>query len=145
VKAAYLLDQTFNPKAAASTVEATEVYRAEGKAVISDDGKTTEWVIPKGTVVEGEEALLRVSTGQAEPVDEECSKACGMTPAQLVVAQRNYMSAMAGIRGKKDHELFMAGVIDGYEPGSTDDKPIYKPGKLWDKYQAALKAKTEDE
>lgn len=140
MKSAYLLDQTCN------IANAPDYYREVAKPVISADGKTTEWVIPKGTVVEGDEALLRVSTGQAEPVDEECSNACGMTPAQLVVAQRNYQSAMAGIRGKGDHELFMAGVIDGYEPGTTDEKPIYKPGKLWDKYQAALNAKkAEDE
>ncbi len=140
MKAAFLNDATCN------IVNAPEVYRNAAKPVVSADGKTTEWVIPRGTVVEGEEALLRVSTGQAEPIDEECSKACGMTPAQLAISQRNYLSAMAGIRGKKDHELFVAGVIDGYEPGTTDQNPIYKPGKLWDKYQAALQVKkAEDE
>jgi hypothetical protein len=138
VKAAYLLDQTCNIE------NAPEVYREAAHAVVSPGGQV-EWVIPRGTVVEGEEALLRVRTGQAKPIDEECAKACGLTAGELARCQREYMSAMAGIRGKKDQELFMAGVIDGYEPGTTDEKPIYKPGKLWDKYQAALAKKAEDE
>lgn len=139
MQAAYLLDQTCN------IAVAPDVYREAAKMVISPTGQV-EWVIPQGTVVEGEEALLRVRTGQAKPIDEECAKACGMTDSELVACQREYKSAVAGIRGKKDQELFMAGVIDGYEPGTTDEKPIYKPGKLWDKYQAALNAKkAEDE
>jgi hypothetical protein len=138
VKAAYLLDQTCNIE------NAPEVYREAAHAVISSGG-LVEWVIPKGTVVDGDEALLRVRTGQAKPIDEECAAACGMTAGELSRCQREYMSAMAGIRGKKDQELFMAGVIEGYEPGTTDEKTIYKRGPLWDKYQAALKAKAEAE
>lgn len=138
MKAAYLLDQTCNIETA------PDVYRNAAQADVNHSGQV-EWIIPKGTVVEGDEALLRVKTGQAKPIDEECAKACGMTEAELARCHREYLSAMAGIRGKQDQELFMAGVIDGYEPGTTDEKPIYKPGKLWDKYQAALKKKEAEE
>lgn len=142
MKAAFLNDATCNIENAPDFYREVAVARfANG----SDGTPLLEWVIPKGTVVEGEEALRVVETGQAEPVDEECAKACGMTAGQLKRCQRNYLSAMAGIRGKGDHELFMAGVIDGYEPGTTDEKPIYKPGPKWDVYQAALAKKAEDE
>jgi hypothetical protein len=142
VKAAYLDDATCNIK------NAPEVYRDAAQPVFSAGGREiVEWVIPAGTVVEGDEALLRVGTGQAAPIDDECAAACGMTSAQLDIAQRAYRAAMAGIRGKKDHELFMAGVIDGYAPGSTDEKPIYQPGKNYQKWldaKAAVASKDEE-
>jgi len=141
MKAAYLLEQSINPK------NAPDFYLDAIQPVIGADGQVKDWVIPKGTVVEGAEALLRVRTGQAEPIDEECAAACGMTSAQLGATQRAYLAAMAGIRGKKDLDLFMAGVIDGYGPGTTDDAPVYKPGKNWQKWldaKAAAASKDED-
>ncbi len=68
-----------------------------------------------------------------------------MTAGELARCQREYLSAMAGIRGKKDQDLFMAGVIDGYDKGTTDEKTVYKPGPKWDAYQAALKAKQAED
>lgn len=138
MKAAYLFEQSVNINTA------PDFYRDVAKAVFSATGSPVDWVIPKGTVVEGDEALLRVGTGQAAPIDEECAEACGMTPAQLKSTQRMYAAAMAGIRGKKDTELFMAGVIDGYDKGSTDDNPKYIPGKNWQAFQDA-KAASEKE
>ena len=137
MQAAYLLDQTVN------TANAPDFYRKVAVPVF-DGENIKEWIIPRGTVVDGEEALLRVSTGQAMPIDDECAKACGMTDGQLERNQRLYLAAEAGIRGKKDQELFMAGVIDGYGPGSTDSKPVYEPGENWDKWEAAKKAATKE-
>lgn len=102
-----------------------------------DGGRVVGWVLPIGFVFEGEQAVLRVKTGQAAPVDAECAAACEMTASQLASAQRRYQSAVAGIKGKKDHELFMAGVIDGYDEGTTDAKPIYIPGRNWQVFQVA--------
>lgn len=136
MKAACLHDLSINIATAPESLSKPAVPVFEGEEVVA-------WIVPKGTVLEGEQALIRVSHGQAEPVDEECAKACGLSSEQLSRAQRTNLGAERGIRGKKDHDLFMAGVIDGYAPGSTDEKPIYLPGKQWDRYQAALKAKKE--
>jgi hypothetical protein len=143
VKAAFLNDATCNIE------NAPDFYRDVAQPVFSPGfvGKAMEWVLPKGTIIsDPAEAVLRCQTGQAAPYDEECAAACGMTPAELIRTQRLCLSAMAGIRGKEDQDLYMAGVIDGYAPGTTDEKTVYKPGPLWDKYQAALEAKkAEDE
>jgi len=57
------------------------------------------------------------------------------------------LAAQAGIKGKKDMELFMSGVIEGYDKTSTDANPVYLPGPnfaAWEAAKAELKAK-EDE
>lgn len=142
MKAVYVVEASINME------NAPDYYRNVAQPVFSPGfvGKAVEWVLPKGTIVEDPgEAVFRCQTGQAAPYDEECATACGMTPPQLIRAQRLCLSALAGIRDERDQALFMAGVIDGYEDGTTDEKPIYKPGKNWDKYQAALKSKQEAE
>lgn len=142
MKAVYVVEVSLNIE------NAPEFYRAVAQPVfkLGTFGKVMEWVLPKGTIVEDPaEAVLRCQTGQAAPYDEECAVACGMTPAELIRAQRLCLCAMAGIRGKEDQDLFLAGVIDGYAPGTTDEKTIYKPGPKWDVYQAALAKKAEEE
>ncbi len=141
MKAAYVLDQSLNIR------NASDEYRKLAKPVIDPvSGGVADWIVPKGAVVEGDEALLRVKTGQAAPIDEECAKACGMSTAELSARKREYLAASAGIKGKKDMELFMAGVIDGYLPGTTDEKPVYKPGENWAVFEAAKQeAKAEAE
>lgn len=140
MKAAYLLDQACNIE------NAPDYYRNAAVPVLDSAGDLKEWIIPKGTVIDDPvEALLRVSTGQAAPIDDECAQACGLTEAELKRNQRLYLSAMAGIRGKQDLDLYMAGVIDGYDKGTTDEKTVYKPGPKWDAYQAALKAKQAED
>lgn len=131
MKAMYLLDQTCNIE------NAPDIYRAVAVPIFTAAGHIKEWRIPKGTIVEGGEALLRVRTGQAMPIDEECATACGLTAAELQRNQRSYLAAEAGIRGKKDYEMFMAGVIDGYGKNSTDEKPEYIPGRNWAAFQKA--------
>jgi hypothetical protein len=141
VKAAYLLDQSCN------IVNAPDFYRDVAVPVFKD-GDIVEWTIPKGTIVEGDEALLRVHTGQAAPVDDECAEACGMNPRQLAVNQRAYLAANRGIRGKKDFELFMAEVIEGYGPDDMPEKTVYEPGKNYQKWldaKAKLAKKDDDE
>ncbi len=140
MKAACLHDLSINIANAPESLSKPAVPVFDGEEVVG-------WIVPKGTVLEGEQALIRAMHGQAEPVDEECAKACGMSPEQLSRAQRSNLGAERGIRGKKDNDLFMAGVIDGYGPGSTDEKPIYLPGKNYQKWldaKAAAASKEED-
>ena len=128
-------------------VGAPDVYSKPAVPVFDGD-EIKDWIIPKGTVLEGPEALLRVMHGQAEPIDEECAKACGMDPAQLRRTQRVNLSAERGIRTKKDMDLFMAGVIDGYGPGDTPAKTVYEPGENYQKWldaKAKLAKKDNDE
>ena len=139
MKAIYLLDQSVN------ILTAPNAWREKCKPVLSAAGAVVEWIIPKGTVIDGDEALLRVSTGQCAPFDDECAKACGQTAGQLEATQRKYLAASKGIKGKKDTELFMAGVIDGYDKGTTDENPIYLPGPNWAAWeQAKTKLAQED-
>lgn len=134
MKAVYLLDQSVNIHTAPAA------WRDQCKPVVDDNGDVTDWIIPKGAIVEGDEALLRVQTGQCEPFDDECAKAVGMTPDQLASVQRSYLAASRGIKDAKDLSLFMAGVIEGYAEGTTDEKPVYKPGP---NYQTWVQAKEE--
>lgn len=112
--------------------------------------------LPVGTIFDGPEvislehpgsekevisqAAFLVRTGQAAPGDDECAKAAGLSDEEIIRKQRLYRSAIAGIRGKEDLELFMADVILGY-----DKKMDYIPGPNWESYQAALKKEDEDE
>lgn len=99
--------------------------------------------LPVGTVIEGDKALQLVMCGQANPIDQECSDAAGMTPEQLVAAQRAYAAAVAGISGAKDLEMFMFGAIEGYGPGTTDKNPVYIHGPRWNEWQAAEAARVQ--
>ena len=134
MKSVYLLDQTVNIHTA------PKAWRDKCRPILDALGEVTEWVISQGTVIDGPEALLRVRTGQCAPFDEECRAAAGMSVEQLELAQRQYLAAEAGIKGAKDMELFMSGVIEGYAEGTTDEKPVYKPGP---NHAAWLAAKAE--
>jgi hypothetical protein len=133
VKARYVRAQSIN------ILNAPPGYRDQAKPVMQGS-EIVDWVIPAGTIVEGDEALCRVSTGQAEPADEECAAACGMSVDQLRVRQRASLMEDQGIRSKKDRELFMANVIEGYAEGTTDEKPVYIPGPKWQAFQDAKAA-----
>ena len=134
MQAIYLLDQSVN------IITAPNAWREKCRPVLNEAGEVSDWIIPKGTIVEGDEALLRVGTGQCSPFDEECVAAVGATQQQLEATQRQYLAASVGIKGKKDLELFMAGVIEGYGAGTTDEKPVYLPGANFDAWQAAKDA-----
>lgn len=97
-------------------------------------------VFPAGTEFSGEDALRLCKTGQAAPSDDECSKKLGWTAAQLAAAQTAYKMDTLGINRKEDRELYVAGVIAGY-----DEKLNYIPGPNWNKYQQAKKQLAEKE
>lgn len=134
MKSALVLDQGGNPK------NAPEYLRGSLKPVFKG-GKLVDWIYPKGTVFEGQQAVNLVITGQAAPIDEECAAACGMSTDELRVRQRERLAADAGIMSDDEMKLFMAEVIDGVDrdnPRHSDKTPVYKPGKYWAAYAEAL-------
>lgn len=98
----------------------------------------------KGTEFEGDFALHLVKTGQAAPSDEECRKACGLTEQQLAKLGRVNSAALVGITGEKDTAMFLAGAIEGYGPGSTDENPVYIKGPNWDAWHEAANEVTKE-
>ena len=86
-------------------------------------------IMLSGTVIDNPHppfpAFWLVRMGVAVPADEECEQAHGMTPEQMVEAQRVYPRTEAGIQ-PEDFHLWDAGVIAGYMPDGT-----YKPGPNW--------------
>ncbi len=89
-------------------------------------------VYPKGTVFNGDHAIVLVESGQAEPLDPECIAACNLSPDQLAAVQVDYLMTSLGIHDPDDRELYRGGVILGYD---KDGKKI--PGPGWESYQAA--------
>lgn len=147
MQAIYVRDQSVN------ILSAPNAWRDKCRPVLNAAGDVIDWIIPKGTVIDGgvvvidkksiPEPLYRVSTGQCAPFDEECAKACGQSADQLAVTQRHQLAAEKGIRGKKDLEMFAFGAIEGYGPGTTDDNPVYVRGPNWDAWEKAEKARRE--
>lgn len=136
MKAMFLSDQFAN------LGQVTEQQRAwiTPREEIVNDEKRTSWVYAKGQVVDGPLALQIVRTGQGAPVDDECAKACGLTPEQLASVQVEYEMTMKGIDNDEERVLYRAGVITGF----NDDHELI-PGPNWDKYQAAVKKKENEE
>ncbi len=131
MKSRLLLDQFCNPLNAPAYLTASIVP-------VFDRGQIA-YKYPTGTIFEGEQAVFMCKTGQCVPIDDECATAAGMTPAQAARAQVVCRMANLGINSKEDQELYMAGVIEGY-----DDKLNYIPGKNWEAYQAAKKEASKD-
>lgn len=139
MKSALVLDQGANPK------NAPEYLRPSLKPVFKG-GKLVDWIYPKGTVFEGQQAVNLVITGQAAPIDEECAAACGMSTEELRIRQRERLAAEAGIMSDNEMQLFMAEVIDGVDrknPKHTDQTPVYKPGRLWAAYAEEMEKQKE--
>ena len=100
---------------------------------------------PAGTIYECPMAWYWVVQGAAEPADEECAKASGMTPEEIEEHVRLYY--MTEHIAHEDWGLFKAGVIEGYDDADELHKG-YKPGPNWDKYwlaQAELEEESADE
>jgi len=131
MKAAFVLDQF------ADTSACTDAQRAKLSFVPSPNGPVA--IFAAGTVIEGDEAIMRCKTGQASPLDDECRNAVGLTESQLATSQIEYKMNTLGINDKADRELYKAGVILGY-----DDKLEYIHGPNWEAYQVA-KAETQEE
>lgn len=85
------------------------------------DGKA-----PVGTIIDHSDAYLLVRQGVAEPADEECEKAHGMTPEQLERARYGYERADKGIH-PDDYAAYDAGQMVGYGP---DGRPIPGPNYI---------------
>lgn len=129
MKAALVLDEE------ADLTSMTEEYLPKVTFVARKGRKDPVAIYPKGTVFEGEHAVLLVQNGQAQPIDDECAKACGMSTGAIAAQQVEYQMASLGINSKKDKDLYRGGVILGY-----DENLKYIPGPNWDAYQAAIKA-----
>jgi hypothetical protein len=91
------------------------------------DAEFPTGVRPAGTILASPphrdtHIVLLVQMGCAEPADEECAKASGMTPERMEAAQHAYERISIGIH-PDDYELFDAGLIAGYRPDGS-----YIPG-----------------
>ena len=80
-------------------------------------GSPKEW-LPVGHVVDHPRAHVLVRMGHAEPADEECQQAHGLTPAQMSAAQRSADRVAKGIH-PDDYGAYDAGLISGYNPDGT--------------------------
>jgi hypothetical protein len=76
----------------------------------------------RGAILEEKNCFMLVEMGCAIPADEECQKACGMTPEMIRAAMRAQDKVSLGI-SPEDYEKFDAGEIAGYNPDGS-----YKPG-----------------
>lgn len=88
-----------------------------------------------GTVYEFPDAPIHCRNGHAAPLDDECTKATGMTDKELAAARHIQKRAAAGIR-PEDYPLFDAGVITGYVFETGD----YVPGPNWEAWKKAQEA-----
>ena len=73
---------------------------------------------PKGTIIEGPKVHWLVWNGCAEPADEECAKAAGLTPERIAVLFERYQMLDAGVT-PKDREAWKRGYMRGYNPDGT--------------------------
>ena len=87
-----------------------ETCRSGGECTAYPDRK-----VPAGTEIEHPDAFKLVRRGAAEPADEECAEAAGMTEYQMAVAQHAQRRTAAGIH-PEDFEAFDAGLMVGYYP-----------------------------
>jgi hypothetical protein len=135
MQSALVIDQFCNPAGLPQYLK-DQVKFKPGK---TGDGKPTAIpYLPKGTIFEADQALLRCKTKQAQPIDQECFDALGWSDAQIAAAKVDYEMNVLGINNKEDRELFKAGVILGYNKDQS-----YKKGPAWDAYQEAMAAAAE--
>ncbi len=59
-------------------------------------GVATHAPLPAGTVIDHPDAWQLVLNGHAEPADDECAKAAGMTKAEMEEAKANYQRRCLG-------------------------------------------------
>lgn len=141
MKCRFVLDVDMDTSAMPEAEKAKLKFRKCGFRLQSG-GTQTRLVpyFPKGTDYEHPDAHILVRNGLAVPADDECTKACAMTPEEQEKAQAAYKVLDAGIL-PEDRPLYDAGVIEGYDANSPDG---YKHGKNWDAYAAAMKEMEEE-
>ena len=96
-------------------------------------------ILPAGHIIDHRQAYILVQIGAAVSVDDECAKAAGRTPEQLLAAQRSYGRVRAGIH-PDDFAPFDAGQIVGYNPDGS-----FKPGPNWVEPEPEDEDEDEDE
>ncbi len=79
-------------------------------------------IIPAGTILDLPEAYKFVQHGIADPADEECRAAAGMSDPEIVLAKMRQRRTSAGI-AMEDYDVFDKGIMVGYNPDGT-----FKPG-----------------
>lgn len=125
-----------------STMAETEKAKVEWRSVQSSRGqKKLEAYFPAGTEYDHPDAAFFCDRGMAVPADAECEAAAvKLTPEQRAKLELEYKADMAGVVDPHDRELFMAGVIAGYE--QVEGQTAYRPGPnyaKWKKAQDAIK------
>lgn len=91
-----------------------------------------------GTIIDIRAAWFYVRLGIAEPLDEECRRAAGMTPEMIAAARTRYERARRGIH-PDDNEAFDAGMMIGYDadgewiPGPNFQDEFYSPDAVMER------------
>lgn len=142
MKCRFSIDVPVNPASMRESERAKVKFRLvkmRGKV----NGKTTvknvpDPYFPAGTIYESDNAAFFVMQGMADPADEECAAACGMTPDEIAVAKRSLFK-MENILAK-DWLLFDNDVILGY-----DEKGDYIRGPKWDEWHAVQNEEEDDD
>lgn len=116
-----------------------ERYRDQMTHVMDERKGVPVAVFAVGAIIDGPLAIQMVSNGQAAPCDDECRSAVNLSPEQLRSLRLENEMAEKGIR-KEDRELYLKGVISGYDAAGN-----YARGPQWDTYHAALKQDEDDE
>jgi len=114
-------------------VEVRQVFRS-GK--LQD---VTFW--KTGVEFEHPSAAFFVRNGDAEPADDECREACGMTPVQIKDAQGNRERLAQGIN-PEDWDAYDKGYMTGYAP---DGSGKWVPGPNYAEWEAEQKKLQEDD
>lgn len=81
---------------------------------------------PKGTEINHADAFWLVRMGVAEPADEACHLAHGLTPDELQAAQDAYEKVDRGIH-PNDYAAYDRGEMVGYDPNG---KPVPGPNAV---------------
>ena len=79
-------------------------------------------IVPKGTILDQPKAYKYVRHGVADPADEECRVAAGMSNPEIVLAKMRQRRTAAGIH-PDDFEAYDKGIMVGYNPDGS-----FKPG-----------------
>lgn len=101
-------------------------------------------IIPAGTIIDQPEAYKFVRHGIADPVDEECRIAAGMSEPEIVVAKMRQRRVSAGIH-PDDYDVYDQGIMVGYNPdGSFKPGPNYEEAE-WEERKRTSPIIFEDE
>lgn len=101
-------------------------------------------IIPKGTILELPEAYKFVQHGIADPADEECRVAAGLSDPEIVLAKMRQRRVAAGIH-PDDYDAYDQGIMVGYNPdGSFKPGPNYEEA-VWEETKRNSPIIFEDE